>query len=97
MALEDIVRGDTIKYLELLNESLSNQIVILNKELQDNKELNKLLLQRLGIIERIKEDISINFKPVGGYIPLRERIREAEAKSREEADKLNAGQEREAI
>lgn len=90
------MRGDTVKYLELLNESLSERSRILESELRDQKELNKILLKKLGIIESNTRQIEVDYNPVGGYMPLRQRIREKELESLEEA-KRYADQERQAI
>lgn len=87
MEFAEWYQGDTGKLYEKLNLQLANENAFLRQQIQDLKELNTLLLSRLGIRERIETEIQ-NFEPVGGYTPLRQRIANAELKSRQDADQI---------
>lgn len=72
----------------MLNESNCRTINALTDEVNFLRETNTVLLKKLGIIQTARNNIAIaDFKPMGGYTSLRTRIRELEAKSREEAKK----------
>jgi hypothetical protein len=48
-------------------------------------EINKNLMTKLGLIERINAEISSEeFNPIPGFKPLRSRIADAEQRDREE-------------
>lgn len=81
--------GSKKLYLELMNDELGKRIQFLEEELRSEKELNRQLLKKLGVITEIRQSIDMKlFKPIGGYKPLRSKIEEMEKKSSEEARKL---------
>lgn len=79
-------RDTEIRYLHKINENQSDQINWLAAQVQELQLQNRLLIE--AVLRKnpkptiIPEDIP---EPVGGYVPLRDRIKEAEDKSREEA------------
>jgi hypothetical protein len=76
-------------YLEMLNEQNTRIINILQDELRNEREINRALLKKVGIIEEIRQNIDMDIlHPIGGYKSLSERIREAEEKSLKEAESL---------
>lgn len=82
--------ADDTDYLMVLNENLGREVNHLHEEIRELRTLNKELLKKLGILERIKIDkIEGNLEPIGGFKTLRTRIAEAEAESRKEFNRLN--------
>ena len=84
-ALGGLFRDDTAKYMEYLDKCNS----ILADEIEFLRNQNQTLLVMLDSkISKSKINIEMadqEFEPIGkGYIPLRKRIADAEAKSREE-------------
>lgn len=81
--------ADDTNYLELLNDNQAREINHLHDEIKDLKILNRALLRRLGIIDKIKNDINTGeMLPIGGFKSTRSRIREAEAMSRKEFEEI---------
>lgn len=79
MALEGIVRGDTIRFLEILNERQAEEINFLRDQIR--------YLQR----DKFKQDVEIkldDYQPLGGFKSLRTKIQEQEQASRDEYNKL---------
>ena len=94
MAFGELFQGDTIKFLELLNESLAARAQFLETQLLREQELNQALLRKLGILEYIRVEINTGeLEPIGGFKTLRQKIKEAEEKSRKEffEEQENAG------
>jgi hypothetical protein len=83
--LDDSLRGDTIKFLELTNHILSKEVEFLHEQIRSKDEISKALMQRIGILEKSISDVKIeDFNPIPGYKSTRTRIAEAEARDREE-------------
>lgn len=96
--LGDIVRGDTIRYLELLNERQAEEINYLKKMLEREQSINDSFRAPKVKIEMNEETLA----PIGGFVPLRMRIRNAEDTSRKEYNKildeaLNADKKQETV
>jgi c-di-GMP-related signal transduction protein len=87
-ALEEGLRGDTINFLTLTNDILSREVSFLHEQIRAKDEINKALMQKLGLLERIQAEISEeDFNPIPGRKTLRTRIAESEARDREEYNK----------
>ena len=86
---------DNIRFLEKSNDFLSDEVQRLHELINEERKTNTLLLRRLGIIEEIKTETQLGeINPIGGFVPLRQRIRELEETARErlrkEVDEFNA-------
>lgn len=77
---------DTNKLLERLNEQLSSENKMLRELLENEKKLSGLLLQKLNIRERIITSVE-EFEPIGGFTPLKNRVKNAESESRKALEK----------
>ena len=75
-ALGAMFRDDTIEFLKLINSRQGDEINYL-------REQNKILLNKLVNPDRTYRGVdNPDFEPVGkGYVPLRDRIKEAELQS----------------
>ncbi len=84
-----------IKYIELLNNQLGERVKFLEDEVRYEKSLNRDLLKRLGILEGVRDRVATgDLEPLGGYVPLRTRIAEAELASQKELEALEEELER---
>lgn len=96
MELGELFRGEEIKFLQLMNDNLSREIKFLHDQIDLKDDLNEKLLRKLGITERLKVELSDkNWVPVGGYVSLKDKIKDKETASLLEFNKLkdqeNAG------
>jgi hypothetical protein len=82
-------QGDNNKLYERLNEQLSSEVNFLRYELREERKINSLLLRRLGVREQTKVEIE-NFEPIGGYEKLKDKIKNAEIKSRKELERIES-------
>ena len=80
-----------INYLIILNNTLADQVAFLRQQLISVMEMNKSLIERIGIKSEIKRapiDDS-EFKPIGGYKSLSQKIADAEEASRKESESFD--------
>jgi hypothetical protein len=85
--LSELLQGDGIKFLELLNDNLTRQIIQLNEQNKFLREQNEKLLDKIIGKEQLKVEMQ-DSEPIGGIKSLRTRIRDAELSSRIEAKAL---------
>ena len=89
VSVSDAYHQDVIKFLEKANEFLSEEVQRLHMIINQERNTNRMLLSRLGIIENAKQEVKLGeVSPIGGFTPLRTRIQEMEAASRLEAEEL---------
>lgn len=93
VSVERLVEGTKFtrtRYLELLNEQLSERVKFLEEMLREEKKEKRALMFRLEEKKKINMD---ELEPLGGFIPLRQRIKNAEEASRQELARLQKEQE----
>lgn len=84
--VSDVQSLGDIRLYERLNEQLSKENERLHLLLREERELNRMLLRRFGMQEKVTE-VTNDYQPIGGYTSLSEKIKDAEKKSREEWEK----------
>ena len=79
-----------------MNESQGRSIKVLEEELKYQRDLNKILLDKLLFKEQKIIELQ-GLEPIETFVPLREKIRRAEEQSRKEFEERNASQDRETV
>lgn len=86
---------DTIKFLEMLNNHLADEIQFLRDHIVDLTNMNKALMNKIN--PKSPNTPVLNeesFEPIKGYNSLKNRIEEAELESKIKAEEeSNAGEE----
>ena len=86
-----------VKYLELLNARLSDEVDLLKKLVEHEHFVNKLLIEKLAGAPRGLNQFTTadDLEAIPGYEPLHSRIEAAERKSREDVQAANKAGEAE--